>query len=283
MQMSAKNSVDSVRMEMIANMKIPLPPLPEQNRIVAVLEVWDKAIEKLTRKIELKRNVKKGLMQQLLTGKKRLPGFTGEWRMVKLGDVCERLKRKNSIRNGNVLTISAQDGLVNQMDYFNKRIAADNLNKYTLLHKGDFAYNKSYSKGYPMGAIKRLRKYKKGVVSSLYITFSATKISDVYLDYYFDCGLFNKELGKVAQEGARNHGLLNIGISEFFECDLHIPTLLKEQNTIAEVLTTADDEITELEKKLTLIKDQKKYLLNNLITGCIRTPENLLTKEAGRC
>lgn len=76
--------------------KLPLllPPLPEQNRIVAVLETWDRAIETLTKKIEIKKNIKKGLMQDLLTSKKRLKGFSGKWETVELQDISINLDNK---------------------------------------------------------------------------------------------------------------------------------------------------------------------------------------------
>jgi type I restriction enzyme, S subunit len=259
----------------MAKLVFSLPSLPEQNRIVAVLEVWDMAIELLTKKIELKKQVKKGLMQKLLTGKLRLPGFMEKWKVVQLGEVVERIRRKNTINNLNILTISGQQGLISQSRIFYKRIAADNLENYNLLERGDFAYNKSYSNGYPMGAIKRLKAYESGVVSSLYITFKATKIDQTFLDFYFENGLFNRALSMVAQEGARNHGLLNIGIDEFLSGDIHIPESKAEQNAIAEILASADKEVTELGKKLINLKEQKRYLLNNLIAGTIRTPETL--------
>ena len=259
--------------EDVRSIKLYLPPVSEQQRIVVVLEIWDQTIEKMAKKINTKKNSKKALMQQLLTGKVRLPGHNQQWINVKLGEVCKRTTRRNTENNQNILTISAQNGLVSQSKLFKKRIAADNLENYRLLFKGDFAYNKSYSKGYPMGAIKMLENYDRGIVSSLYITFVSDGINPYYLKYYFDLGLYNKEISMVAQEGARNHGLLNIGIEDFFAGDLHIPKSEKERAEIANVLITADNEIILLEKKLSIVRKQKKFLLNNLITGAIRTPE----------
>lgn len=269
------STMKHINISALKKLKLSLPPLPEQRRIVNVLETWDEAIKKLERKIDMKKYVRKGLMQKLLNGRTRLPGFTEKWKLVKLGDLVERVKRKNSVGNSNVLTISAQDGLVNQGAYFSKQIASKNLEKYTLLEKGDFAYNKSYSQGYPMGAIKRLKMYESGVVSSLYICFKCKgKVDTNFLDFYFDAGLFNQEIGKVAQEGARNHGLLNIGVDEFFDGELRIPDL-KEQQAIANMLLTSEAEISLLEQSLKKLKEQKAYLLNHLITGRIRTPENM--------
>jgi len=126
-----------------------------------------------------------------------------------------------------------------------------------------------------MGAIKRLKFYNKGVVSSLYIAFVAkNNINLQFLDYCFDCGLYNNQIARFAQEGARNHGLLNIAINDFFNGHLNVPSGIKEQTAIANILTTADEEIEILNKQKEKIEDQKKYLLNNLITGKIRVPKN---------
>jgi type I restriction enzyme S subunit len=132
------------------------------------------------------------------------------WEVKKLGEVAERVTRKNKVNNINVLTISAQFGLISQLEFFNKSVSAKDVSGYYLLEKDEFAYNKSYSNGYPMGAIKRLNRYDKGVVSTLYICFKfKEKINLSFMEQYFEMGLQNIELEKVAQEEARNHGLLN--------------------------------------------------------------------------
>ena len=87
-----------------------------------------------------------------------------EWDEERLKHYFKRLTRKNSEKNQNVLTISAQYGLISQEEFFNKSVASEDKSNYFLLNKGDFAYNKSYSSGYPYGAIKRLEYYEKGIV-----------------------------------------------------------------------------------------------------------------------
>ena len=89
-----------------------------------------------------------------------------------LSDKFQRVTDKNSIGNTNVLTNSAQHGLINQFEYYNHQYASENTAGYAFLHKGDFAYNKSYSDGYPWGATKRLERYDSGIVSPRYICFS---------------------------------------------------------------------------------------------------------------
>jgi type I restriction enzyme S subunit len=193
-----------------------------------------------------------------------------DWEVVKLKDIAERVTRKNSINCTNVLTISAQYGLINQEKFFNKSVASKDLSRYILLNKGEFAYNKSYSNGYPMGAIKKLNLYEKGVLSSLYIYFKLKNVSIDFYEHYFEAGLLNKEISNIAQEGARNHGLLNIGIEEFFSDIFLKHPPLKEQEKIAEILTTWDEAITKQTELIEAKELQKKGLMQKLLSGEVR-------------
>lgn len=251
--------------------KILMPPLPEQHKIADILSTQDKVIELKEQLLAQKQQQKKYLMQQLLTGKKRLPGFSGEWKKELLGNIAVRHIKRNTIGNSNVLTISAQYGLINQSEFFNKTIASDDKSDYYLLEKGDFAYNKSYSSGYPFGAIKRLTRYDVGIVSPLYICFRISKenVSGEFLDQYFEAGLLNHEIQAIAQEGARNHGLLNIAIDDFFNSKILLPPF-EEQTAIADVLSTADREIDLLRQSIEAEKQKKKALMQLLLTGIVR-------------
>lgn len=205
--------------------------------------------------------------QNIAVPRLRFPEFKGLelWDIKPFKKVFTRITAKNLENNQNVLTISAQQGLVSQLDYFNKSVSARDVSGYYLLHKGDFAYNKSYSQGYPMGAIKPLKYYEKGVVSTLYICFRAKpEYSINFFEQYFDAGMLNKEIEKIAQEGARNHGLLNISVSEFFEkLELLIPEL-KEQKKIADCLSSIDELITAQAKKIESLQKHKKGLMQQL-------------------
>lgn len=255
--------------DIVNNYIIPIPPLPEQQKIAEILNMWDKAIEKQTQLIEKLELRKKGLMQQLLTGKKRLPGFGGKWKKVKLEEICEKVVRKNIEDNKNVMTISAQRGFVVQTDFFNKSVASEKLESYYLVFKDEFCYNKSYSMGYPMGAIKRLFEADKAVVTSLYMCFnvkSKTNTNIDFLAYYFDNGGLNQGLTKIANEGGRAHGLLNVTPKDFFGLKLHIPSF-KEQLAIAQVLAVVDREIKFAQEKFELLRQQKHGLMQQLLTG----------------
>jgi len=254
----------------IRKYRIPLPPLPEQKKIAEILGTWDEAIAKTQELIAQLKKRNKGLAQQLLTGKKRLPGFSGEWEELKFSDVAKRITRRNEELDDTVVTISAQRGFVKQEDFFNKRVASSTLSNYYLLHKGEFAYNKSYSKGYPMGAFKRLDDFDKAVVTTLYVCFNLKSgVSSNFMTHYFENGMLVRNLMQIAQEGGRAHGLLNIGISDFFDLKLILPKF-EEQKAIASVLEEADRELKLTEQKLTTLKIQKKGLMQRLLTGEVR-------------
>ena len=188
------------------------------------------------------------------------------WKEVELKNYFSRLTRKNDEENTNVLTISAQHGLISQQEFFNKSIASEDKSNYFLLERGDFAYNKSYSAGYPFGVVKSLEKYDKGIVSPLYICFKRTienKCPDYFLQY-FEAGSANKEICSVAQEGARNHGLLNISTEDFFKIKIVVPPLA-EQQKISKILCKQDKIISLKQKLLEQKQQQKKWLMQKLL------------------
>ncbi|MDM1551640.1 restriction endonuclease subunit S [Empedobacter falsenii] len=209
-------------------------------------------------------------MEKQLQPKLRFPEFDGEWNIKKLKEVFERVasKNKNNL-NQNVLTISGKKGLINQFEYYNNQYASKDLSNYYLISKNDFAYNKSYSSGYPYGAIKSLSKYDNGVLSPLYICFRGRDINTQFYTQFFESTYFNHELYKICVEGARNHGLLNVAIEDFFSS--HIPiTSLPEQQKIADYLSTIDSKITLLEEKKTELSRYKKAMMQKLFSQEIR-------------
>ena len=250
--------------------KFVLPSIPEQKAIAHILGLMDTAINKNNQLLAKKELQKKWLMQNLLTGKKRLRGFGNEkWEVTSMGNLFERVTRKNSEQNTNVVTISAQRGFVRQTDFFNKSIASEIVDNYFLVEKGEFCYNKSYSNGYPWGATKRLKDFDKAVVTTLYICFglkNSQKNSGDFFEQYFEANLLNKGLTKIAHEGGRAHGLLNVTPSDFFSLIIIIPSP-EEQNAIAQVLQAADKEIQLLKTKTEKLREQKKGLMQVLLTG----------------
>ncbi len=263
-------SVAAVYWKDVAKLKLTLPTFSEQQEIVEIISAWNQMISKAQNLIEEKQKQKKALMQRLLTGKHRFPEFEGQaWQEVELGDLFKRVRRKNEENNKAVVTISGKQGFVLQSNYFKKNIASSTLDNYFLLHKGEFAYNKSYSNGYPMGAIKRLNTCEKGVVTTLYICFALKDEKNFcphFFEQFFEYGLMNRGLRKIANEGGRAHGLLNVTPSDFFKLKMTIPSHF-EQEKIAAVLSTADEEINLLTQKLEAYQAQKKGLMQQLLTG----------------
>ena len=196
------------------------------------------------------------------------------WKIVRLGEISSRVTRRNQDnRCQNVLTISAQSGLINQTDFFNKQVASKDLSNYILLKKGEFAYNKSYSTGYSFGAFKRLKFYDEGVASPLYIYFKFNDdVCSDFFEFYFDAGQANRQIKDIVQEGARNHGLLNLSIDDFFNIKIRMPNL-DEQKKIAEILSTWDEAINLTINLIENKKQFKKALMQNLLTAKIRFPQ----------
>ena len=182
-----------------------------------------------------------------------LGSFDFSWEQRKLGELVDRVVRKN-INNESTLplTISAQYGLVDQITYFNNRVASRDVSNYYLVLNGEFAYNKSTSDGYPFGAVKRLDLYEKGVLSTLYIVFAPKKeqqIDSDYLTVFFDTDRWHKGVAERAAEGARNHGLLNISAEDFFDIDLSVPKDIVEQKQIGAFIRQLDNLITLHQRK----------------------------------
>ena len=198
--------------------------------------------------------------------KLRFPGFTDAWEQRKLGEISKRVTRKNSNLESTLpLTISAQYGLVDQITFFNKQIASKDMSGYYLIKKGEFAYNKSYSKDAPWGAVKRLDNYDKGVLSSLYIVFKlSSNIDSDFVAKYFETSNWHSEVSKRATEGARDHGLLNISASDFLSIEILIPNKTMEQKEIAQFLKLVDSTLSLHQRKLDNVKMLKKSLLQKL-------------------
>ncbi len=248
----------------------------EQKRIAGCFNSLDKIIEGTRNKLEQLKEHKKGLMQKLFPAPgKTVPEYRfkefendGEWIEVKAKFLFRRITQRNNCGCTNVLTISAQNGLVSQFDYFNKNIAATNLANYYLLNKGDFAYNKSRSIGYQFGTIKQLKRYKIGIVSPIYICFTLSdknKYCSEYFEHYFECERIAIQLGEISQEGARCHGMLNISADDFFDkVSILIPKSVIEQKKIADCLLSIDREINLYSNKLEELEQHRKYLRQRL-------------------
>lgn len=226
------------------------------------------------RKYEKLQNLKKSCLEKMFpkSGSNipelRFNGFSDAWEERKLGEVVVRVVRKNTDLESTLpLTISAQYGLVDQITYFNNRVASNNVSNYYLVVNGEFAYNKSSSDGFPFGAVKRLDLYKNGVLSTLYIVFSIknTELTNSdFLTVFFDTDRWHKGVSERAAEGARNHGLLNISADDFFDIDLYLPSSNAEQIKIGNFFSNLDKLITLQQRKLQKLQNLKKACLEKM-------------------
>ena len=257
--------------EQMKGFKTALPSLKEQQKVAHLLAIINERIITQIRIIEDLKSERKYLLEQLFclpnerAPKLRLKGMTGEWQKVKLCYIANRVTEKNKANTCNrVLTIAAQYGLIDQQEFFNKQIASSDLTTYYLLHKGDFAYNKSYSGDYSWGAVKRLDKYDKGVLSSLYICFRPNEnVDSDFLCHYFESTKWYRGISEISGEGARNHGLLNMSVDDYFNTLHRIPTL-REQKAVANALNVLVDKIDIETEILNDLQKQKSYLLKEM-------------------
>ena len=195
----------------------------------------------------------------------RFAGFTDPWEQRKLGEVAHRVIRKNEGNQSDLpLTISAQHGLVDQRGYFNNQVASRDMSGYYLLENGEFAYNKSTSGDSPWGAIKRLTKYEKGCLSTLYICFGLDLGDPDFLATYYETNRWHGAVQMIAAEGARNHGLLNIAPDDFFETAITLPCSTEEQKQIGCFFIELNSLITLHQRKLELLRNTKKSLLDRM-------------------
>ena len=250
------------------------PYLQEQKKIGKFLSLLDERIAAQNKIIEDLKKLKAAIVEKVFCSPNqeypmcRIEGFEQALSTYKMSDFSSRIATKNKDSKCSlVLTIAAQYGLVNQESFFNKSVASENLTGYYLLHKGEFAYNRSYSAGYDWGVVKRLDNYDEGVLSTLYICFkiNETIVDSDYLAYYFESSKWHKGLSDIAGEGARNHGLLNVSMTDYFNTKHRFP-VIEEQKAIAKMLNT----IAEKERKATLLGEcyqkQKQYLLCQMFT-----------------
>lgn len=250
------------------------PKVDEEKNIVEYFSSIDQLVTLHQHEYDKLLIMKKAMLEKMFPKKGmnvpeiRFKGFTDPWEPRRLGDIVERVVRKNTNNESSLpLTISALDGLVDQTTYFNNRVASRDVSNYYLVLNGEFAYNKSTSAGFPFGAVKRLDLYEKGVLSTLYIVFAIKNSEEVNSDFltvFFDTDRWHKGVSERAAEGARNHGLLNISADDFFDIDLCLPNSEKEQAAIGAYMRNLDHLITLHQLKIEKLKNIKNGCLEKM-------------------
>lgn len=254
--------------------KMKFPCEDEQRKLASYFDDLDHLITLHQRKCEETKKLKKYMLQKMFpqngqtVPEIRFSGFTDAWEQRKLGDLVDRVTRKNQDLVSELpLTISAQYGLMDQNEFFDKRVASKDVSGYYLIENGEFAYNKSTSTDAPWGTVKRLDRYENGVLSTLYIVFGIKENNPVDSDFlvsYYSTNLWHKGIHEIAAEGARNHGLLNIAPADFFETDLTIPQDIEEQKKIGKYFENLERLITLHQHKCEQLQSMKKFMLQNM-------------------
>ena len=261
---AGEQAVPIINKSTFENIKIVCPPLIEQERIVSVLSLWDTAIEKQSELIEKLKLRKRALMQQLLTGKKRLPGFSGEWIHMPIKTFAKEVSNRNvGGANHIVLSCTKYDGLVPSLEYFGKQIYSNDLSSYKIIPQGHFAYATNHIEE---GSVGYQSSYENGLISPMYTVFvtNKEKVNDTFL-YAVLKSHHLIYLYKSMMEGSINRRG-GLRWDSFSTIKIDLPSL-EEQNVIASVLVKADEEIELAKEKLSNLQAQKRGLMQQLLTG----------------
>jgi len=253
-------SVYSLSKGNLSKLKILLPPVKEQNAIATALNLMDINIDKINQLVSQKELQKKGLMQLLLTGKERLRGFNKDWKEVRLGDVTNNFSRRNKgLSNARIYSVTNTNGFVFQSDQFEREVAGDDLTNYKIIRKNEFAYNPARIN---VGSIAYFND-DVGIISSLYVCFSTkNEILDYFLEQILKLDHTKHKISSYGEGGVR----IYLWYDLFAKIKIKIPAV-EEQTAINKVLKCADNEIKILKIKAEKLKQQKKGLMQVLLTG----------------
>lgn len=273
------SALQEISLSELRKVQTLIPPLTEQKKIAQILSTWDKAITTAEQLLANSQQQKKALIQQLLTGRKRLLDksgvrFSGEWKFQTISQISKRIQRKSDGEEHPILTISSLSGFVRQDERYSRYMAGESVKNYILLQKGEFAYNKGNSKTFEFGCIFDLENFETGLVPHVYVCFKLNSgLSHRYFKYLFEADYLKPQLGALVNTGVRNNGLLNIKPTEFMATHVPVPSF-DEQERIADVLHASSQTIHNLEQKLEALKQEKKALMQQLLTGKRRVKIN---------
>ncbi|MFC5295049.1 restriction endonuclease subunit S [Bosea minatitlanensis] len=265
-RMGGGSSINNLSQDTLSEFCFSLPPLPEQRKIAEILRTWDEAIEKLEalRAANLQRRI--WMRTHLFTGRTRLPGQTGKWREVALGEVLTEHGLQGTGAE-EVFSVSVHKGLINQIEHLGRSFAAAETDHYNRVLPGDIVYTKSPTGDFPLGIIKQSKISQEVIVSPLYGVFTpAARALGVILDALFESPVAVRNyLHPLVQKGAKN--TIAITNRRFLEGKLHLPMDPAEQSAIAEVVDASQAELTAIEAEIDLLARQKRGLTQKLLTG----------------
>ena len=266
-KLSNTGNQENLNAEIIKNFKILWPDELEQQKIAAILSTQDKVIELKEKLLAQKQQQKKYLMQQLLTGKLRLPDVNGEWTSVKLKELLIERNEKNVEQNHRICSVAVSKGVVDQIEHLGRSYAAADTSNYGVAHYGDIIYTKSPTGDFSLGIIKQNRMRENVAISPLYGIYKPISFSTGYLlNIYFESTINTKNyLTPIVQKGAKN--TIAISNSAFLENKIFFPMDEATQSRIAKIFELTDHEIDLLQKSIEAEKQKKKALMQLLLTG----------------
>ncbi len=245
---------------------IELPPLPEQKKIVEVLSSIEECYKKINHKISKLINLRHCIQSNFIPNKKNQSFL--KCKELSLNSFCERVLRNSSENVKDVLTISSTQGWIDQKRKWSRNMAGKSIEKYILLKKGEFSYNKGNSKTYPQGCVFRLDQWQEALVPNVYHSFRINNeiVDSDYLQVFFASGGLNEDLRKVITSSVRGNGLLNITANTFFNQTIMLPSL-SDQRNIAKRIINLNSQIESLKNKLSKIEFLKQSISQEILSG----------------
>ena len=261
------SNISNVNQSIIDNLQISIPCKGEKQKILAILTTQDRVIELKENRLAEKQRQKKYLMQRLLTGKKRLPGFSGEWKKVKIGSFIKEIDERSTVNNQYEILSVTKNGMVFQSSHFNKQIASENNVGYKVVRRGNLAFS---TMNLWMGSLDTLRICDIGIVSPAYkvFEFNQSLIVVNFAENYMKSAEMIW-LYKANSEQGASIVRRNLDLQALLNSEVALPDI-SEQNAIAEVLSAADREIGLLRQDIEQEKQKKKALMQLLLTGIVR-------------
>lgn len=256
-------TINSINGSDLKLFKLPIPPLAEQQKIAEILSTWDEAIANCKNTINTLKDRNKGLGHQLLTGKKRLSGFSDKWIQTTIEKITNYFSNKNKgLIDARIYSVTNSNGFVYQSDHFSREVAGDDLTGYKIIGKNEFAYNPARIN---VGSIAFFTD-DIGIISSLYVCFKTNeKVSNEFFIEWLKIEKTKHDIERYGEGGVR----IYLWYDLFKKLKINLPSI-DEQTAIAQVLETADQELKSYQTKLEALQLQKKGLMQQLLTGKIR-------------
>jgi type I restriction enzyme S subunit len=256
-------TINSINGSDLKLFKLPIPPQPEQQKISEILSTWDDAIAECKATIISLKDRNKGISQELLTGKKRLLGFSDKWIETTIEKITKNFSNKNKgLIEARIYSVTNSNGFVYQSDHFSREVAGDDLTGYKIIKKNEFAYNPARIN---VGSIAFFTD-EIGIISSLYVCFKTNdKVSNEFFIEWLKIEKTKHDIERYGEGGVR----IYLWYDLFKKLKINLPGI-EEQNAIVDVLATANQELKSYQDKLEALQLQKKGLMQQLLTGKIR-------------